>query len=75
MDRVDSFRITEVDRAKWEKKCKSLKMEAAKTQSVGPLNRMRELHCPVWYYHLLSLRLVLHHIIYLEAAKYKMPNT
>lgn len=28
----------------WEKKCKSLKMEAAKTQSVGPLNNIHNEH-------------------------------
>ncbi|KAL3824952.1 hypothetical protein ACJIZ3_020981 [Penstemon smallii] len=40
MDRVDIFRIAEVDFAKWEKKCKSLKTEAAKAESVGPLNNI-----------------------------------
>ncbi|KAL0421695.1 UNVERIFIED_CONTAM: TITAN-like protein [Sesamum latifolium] len=37
MDRVDLFRVSEVDYAKWEKKCKSLKTEAAKVKSVGPV--------------------------------------
>ncbi|KAL3623892.1 hypothetical protein CASFOL_032708 [Castilleja foliolosa] len=37
MDRVDSFRISEVDYAKWEKKCKTLKNEASKAEPIGPL--------------------------------------
>ncbi|XP_057812378.1 TITAN-like protein isoform X2 [Salvia miltiorrhiza] len=44
MDRVDLFRISEADYAKWEKKCKTLKMEAAKTQSVGTLNDIHNKH-------------------------------
>ncbi|XP_042056668.1 TITAN-like protein isoform X1 [Salvia splendens] len=44
MDRVDLFRITEADFAKWEKKCKSLKAEAAKTQSVGTSNDIHNKH-------------------------------
>ncbi|KAL1548276.1 TITAN-like protein isoform X1 [Salvia divinorum] len=44
MDRVDLFRIAEADYAKWEKKCKSLKGEAAKTQSVGTLNDIHNKH-------------------------------
>ncbi|KAL2553489.1 TITAN-like protein [Forsythia ovata] len=42
MDRVDSFRISEADFAKWEKKCKFLKTESANAEShgtsIGPLN-------------------------------------
>ncbi|KAK6153230.1 hypothetical protein DH2020_012869 [Rehmannia glutinosa] len=37
MDRVHLFRIAEVDFAKWEKKCKALKTEGAKAESVGPV--------------------------------------
>ncbi|KAL3618102.1 hypothetical protein CASFOL_038423 [Castilleja foliolosa] len=37
MDRVDSFRISEVDYAKWEKKCKTLKTEASKAEPIGPV--------------------------------------
>ncbi|KAL3651180.1 hypothetical protein CASFOL_007583 [Castilleja foliolosa] len=37
MDRVDSFRISEVDYAKWEKKCKTLKNEASKAEPIGPV--------------------------------------
>ncbi|KAI3464196.1 hypothetical protein Pfo_020859 [Paulownia fortunei] len=37
MDRVDLFRITEVDYGKWEKKCKPLKTESTKEESVGPV--------------------------------------
>ncbi|KAK6141743.1 hypothetical protein DH2020_024512 [Rehmannia glutinosa] len=37
MDRVDLFRIAEEDFAKWEKKCKALKTEGAKAESVGPV--------------------------------------
>ncbi|KAH6806764.1 hypothetical protein C2S51_031595 [Perilla frutescens var. frutescens] len=44
MDRVDLFRIAEADYAKWEKKCKLLKTEAAKEQSVGPLNNIHNEH-------------------------------
>ncbi|KAL2253886.1 TITAN-like protein [Sesamum indicum] len=37
MDRLDLFRISEVDYAKWEKKCRSLKTEASKVKSVVPV--------------------------------------
>ncbi|GFP99071.1 titan-like protein [Phtheirospermum japonicum] len=37
MDRVDLFRISEVDYAKWEKKCKSSKTEASKEEPIGPV--------------------------------------
>lgn len=72
MDRLDLFRISEVDYAKWEKKCRSLKTEASKVKSVvpvvEPLNRMRELRYLVQYY-LLYQRLVLLYIICLGAYK------
>ncbi|CAA0828531.1 TITAN-like protein [Striga hermonthica] len=49
MDRVDLFRICEADYAKWEKKCRTLKTEAAKAESIGPVagppkNIHNELH-------------------------------
>ncbi|XP_042052152.1 TITAN-like protein [Salvia splendens] len=44
MDHVDLFRITEADFAKWEKKCKSLKTEAAKTESVGTSKDIHNKH-------------------------------
>ncbi|XP_022897111.1 TITAN-like protein isoform X3 [Olea europaea var. sylvestris] len=41
-DRVDSFRISEADFAKWEKKCNGLKTESANAESrgtlIGPMN-------------------------------------
>ncbi|KAF5957301.1 hypothetical protein HYC85_004526 [Camellia sinensis] len=37
MDRVDSFRVSEADLAKWERKCKSLKSEAANEGPYRPL--------------------------------------
>ncbi|KAL6508530.1 hypothetical protein OROGR_023241 [Orobanche gracilis] len=37
MDRVDLFRIGEVDYAKWEKKCRTLKTEMEKTESIRPV--------------------------------------
>ncbi|KAG8388501.1 hypothetical protein BUALT_Bualt02G0132200 [Buddleja alternifolia] len=40
MDRVDLFRVTEEDYAKWEKKCKLLKAEAARVEPVGPSNNI-----------------------------------
>ncbi|XP_059640235.1 TITAN-like protein isoform X2 [Cornus florida] len=36
MDRLDALRISDVDLAKWEKKCKSLKIGAATEGSHGP---------------------------------------
>ncbi|KAH7858482.1 hypothetical protein Vadar_024349 [Vaccinium darrowii] len=46
MDQVDSFRISEADLAKWEKKCTSLKSEATRDGShrplIGPSNGMRD---------------------------------
>ncbi|GMP34144.1 hypothetical protein CsSME_00007143 [Camellia sinensis var. sinensis] len=37
MDRVDSFRVSEANLAKWERKCKSLKSEAANEGPYRPL--------------------------------------
>ncbi|XP_019176558.1 PREDICTED: TITAN-like protein isoform X3 [Ipomoea nil] len=37
MDKIDCYRITEADFAKWEKQCKALKTEAAGEGSHGPL--------------------------------------
>ncbi|XP_028111010.1 TITAN-like protein isoform X1 [Camellia sinensis] len=37
MDRVNSFRVSEADLAKWERKCKSLKSEAANEGPYRPL--------------------------------------
>ncbi|KAL8547799.1 hypothetical protein ACS0TY_007218 [Phlomoides rotata] len=44
MDRVDSFRISEVDYAKWEKKCKSLKTEVTKAEFIGLSNNIHNEH-------------------------------
>eukprot|EP00261_Vitis_vinifera_P040856 XP_019082099.1 PREDICTED: TITAN-like protein [Vitis vinifera] len=47
MDRVDSFRVSEADLAKWEKKCKLLKSTDASSSEgscrplLGPSNEMR----------------------------------
>lgn len=46
MDKVDTFRITETDFAKWEKKCNLLKKGAldggSHATSIGPSNGMRD---------------------------------
>lgn len=51
MDRLDSFRISDVDLAKWEKKCKLLKNEAINEGSrglvIGPVNEMRDIRYPI----------------------------
>ncbi|GMY15123.1 TITAN-like protein [Fagus crenata] len=50
MDRVDTFRISDADLAKWEKKCVSLKSEAVSSSQgaigpvVGPLNDIHNEH-------------------------------
>ncbi|XP_052175244.1 TITAN-like protein isoform X2 [Diospyros lotus] len=45
MDQVDSFRISEVDLAKWEKKCRSLKSETAGEGSHRPLiGPLKDIH-------------------------------
>lgn len=50
MDRIDSHRIVELDLAKWEKKCKLLKNEAASKVSqrllTGPVNDLRNIRYP-----------------------------
>ncbi|XP_059640462.1 TITAN-like protein isoform X2 [Cornus florida] len=54
MDRLDALRISDVDLAKWEKKCKSLKSGAATEGShgpnIGPSNGMRDIRYPIQNY-------------------------
>ncbi|XAR67892.1 hypothetical protein NMG60_11002828 [Bertholletia excelsa] len=54
MDQVNSFRISDEDLAKWEKKCKSLKDESASEGSqrplIGPSNGMRDIRIPIQNY-------------------------
>lgn len=51
MDRIDGFRISEADIAKYEKKCISMKKECANEQShgpmIGPSNEMRNIRYPI----------------------------
>ncbi|KAL6579747.1 hypothetical protein OROMI_007771 [Orobanche minor] len=47
MDRVDLFRIGEVDYAKWEKKCRTLKTETEKTESISYTNERTQASCSV----------------------------
>nr|GMD26335.1 TITAN-like protein isoform X1 [Ipomoea batatas] len=56
MDKIDCYRITEADFAKWEKQCKALKTEDAGGGSHGPLigpsNVMRDLRYMIQSYQL-----------------------
>lgn len=75
MDRVDSFRISEADFAKWENRCKCLKTESANAEShgtlIGPMNEMRDLRYLTQIY-LESQRLAILHTICLGAHKWEM---
>ncbi|PSR95944.1 TITAN-like protein [Actinidia chinensis var. chinensis] len=54
MDQVDSFRISEEDLAKWEKKCASLKSgtinEGSHRPLIGPSNGVRDIRFPIQNY-------------------------
>uniref|UniRef100_A0A5B7B347 Putative TITAN-like protein n=1 Tax=Davidia involucrata TaxID=16924 RepID=A0A5B7B347_DAVIN len=73
-DCVDSFRISEADLAKWEKKCKSLKSEAASEGSrgllIGHSNGMRDIRHPIQNYLRLALFYMMLIRILLRAHKW-----
>uniref|UniRef100_A0A5B7B2K1 Putative TITAN-like protein n=1 Tax=Davidia involucrata TaxID=16924 RepID=A0A5B7B2K1_DAVIN len=73
-DRVDSFSISEADLAKWEKKCKSLKSEAASEGSrgllIGHSNGMRDIRHPIQNYLRLALFYMMLIRILLRAHKW-----